>query len=359
MFVLLKTAIRPEKACAVTGIRRFFRKKGLPVRVMFTNTRESRELQISSPILILRGQIHRILADDLFEAPLHAKIINLLIIVMIIFSVAVVIAESHNETFEGNRYFFYIAERFCVAFFTLEFIIRLWASGAAFDAKGGSALRGRLAYITSFHGAVDWISIAPFYLQIIFPGFDLLILRVLRLLRLLKISRYNTALEDLLIAVKSERHSFFATLYIIVIVTVLSSAMMYYAEGAAQAEKLSSISHAVYWSLITLTTVGYGDISPVTTLGKVISAFTAFLGVAIVAMFTGLVASSFSRQVARRREIFNQELEKAYHDGIMTKEEDAFLKELQKRFDLSDDEVRAMKTRVQNNQPMQGDWPSK
>lgn len=303
-------------------------------------------MQNDSPILMLRSRIHQILDGDPYVAPPYAKIINAVIVGMIVFSIAIIIAESHKETFERNQHFFLIAERLSIAFFTVEFIIRLWAYGAAFDGKRGSALRGRLAYLTSFHGMIDWISIAPFYLQIIIPGLDLLILRVLRLLRLLKISRYNTALDDLLIAVKSERHSFFATLYIICIVMILSSAMMYYAEGAAQSEKLASIPHAIYWSLITLTTVGYGDISPVTPLGKVISAFTALLGVATVSMFTGIIASSFSRQMARRREIFEQEVEKAYQDGIVTKEEDAFLEELQKRFDLSDDEVSKMKERA-------------
>lgn len=315
-------------------------------------------MQTARPLLMLRSHIHQILDGDPLTAPPYARMINAVIISAIALSVAVVIIESHNATFEANRHLFLIAERLSVAFFTVEFIIRLWAHGAAFDAKDGGARRGRLAYLTSFHGMIDWISIAPFYLQIIFPGLDLLILRVLRLLRLLKISRYNTALDDLLLAVKSERHSFFATLYIIFIVTILSSAMMYYAEGTAQPEKLASIPHALYWSLITLTTVGYGDISPVTPLGKIISAFTALLGVATVAMFTGIIASSFSRQVARRREIFEQEVEKAYQDGIVTKEEDAFLEELQKRFDLSDDEVNEMKKRAAKPKPVKGHIPS-
>ena len=159
-------------------------------------------------------------------------------------------------------------------------------------------------------------------------------------------SRYNSALEDLVRAVKSERHSFLATLYIILIVLILSSALLYYAESAAQPEKLASIIHAMYWSLITLTTVGYGDISPVTPVGQLVASFTALLGVATVAMFTGIIASSFSRQIARRRVIFEQELEKAYEDGVLSKDEDAFLTELKTRFDLSDEEVESMRKRA-------------
>jgi voltage-gated potassium channel len=163
---------------------------------------------------------------------------------------------------------------------------------------------------------------------------------------LLKLSRYNSALEDLIRAIRDERRAFVATLYILCAVIILSSALMYYAEGAAQPEKLASIPHAMYWSLVTLTTVGYGDISPVTPIGKVISSVTALLGVSTVAMFAGIISSSFSNRVARRRMIFEEELAHAYQDGVLTEEEDALLKELIDRFDLSDEEVSEMKKRV-------------
>jgi voltage-gated potassium channel len=102
----------------------------------------------------------------------------------------------------------------------------------------------------------------------------------------------------------------------------------------------------MYWSLVTLTTVGYGDISPVTPIGKVISSVTALLGVSTVAMFAGIISSSFSNRVARRSMIFEEELAHAYQDGVLTEEEDALLKELIDRFDLSDEEVSEMKKRV-------------
>jgi voltage-gated potassium channel len=101
----------------------------------------------------------------------------------------------------------------------------------------------------------------------------------------------------------------------------------------------------MYWSIITLTTVGYGDVSPITPIGKVISSLTALLGVSTVAMLTGIVASSFSNQMARRRMIFEEQLEEAYLDGILTEEELEMLEELQARFGLSDEEVESMKQR--------------
>lgn len=294
----------------------------------------------------LRMRVYQILDGDPLSASTLSRAVNALIIIVIVLSVFVIIIESHTQIYQAGRHFFILFERISIAFFTLEFLLRLWARGAAYEASNGGPKRGRFEYLTSFHGIIDFLSIAPFYLQLLFPGLDLRMLRILRLLRILKLSRYNSALEDLVRAVKSERHSLLATLYIIVIVLILSSAFLYYAESSAQPEKLASIIHAMYWSLITLTTVGYGDISPVTPVGQLIASFTALLGVAIVAMFTGIIASSFSRQIARRRVIFEQELEKAYEDGVLTKDEEAFLTELKARFDLSDEEVESMRKRA-------------
>lgn len=297
-------------------------------------------------MLALRQRVHEILDGDPLNAPPLAKAINAFIMLAIMVSVVVVVIESYQPIYEAERQFFEVFEVISVGFFSLEFLLRLWARGAAYSDDSGGKWRGRREYLTSFHGIVDVLTIAPFYLQLLLPGFDLRILRLLRLLRLLKISRYNSALEDLVRAITDERRSFLATLYILSIALTLTSALMYYAEGSVQPEKLASIPHAMYWSFITLTTVGYGDISPITPIGKLISAITALLGVSTVAMLTGIVTSSFASQVARRRAIFEKELQKAYEDGVVSEEEDLLLSQLQNRFDLSEDEVDAMRTRA-------------
>jgi voltage-gated potassium channel len=122
---------------------------------------------------------------------------------------------------------------------------------------------------------------------------------------------------------------------------------MYYAEGAAQPEKLASIPHAMYWSAITLTTVGYGDVSPVTPIGQVISVFTALLGVSTVAMLTGIVASSFANQVARRRVVYEAELREALKDGRISKAEEVELARLSERFDFTEQQLADMRAEVE------------
>ena len=124
---------------------------------------------------------------------------------------------------------------------------------------------------------------------------------------------------------------------------------MYYAENFHQPDKFSSIPNAMYWSLITLTTVGYGDVSPVTTVGKFISIFTAFLGVSIVAMLTGIVASAFTNQVARKKVIFEDQIREAMKDGVLDEDEQRLLGKLRLEFGLSEDQTEQLFRQVQQD----------
>ena len=198
----------------------------------------------------------------------------------------------------------------------------------------------------SFSGVIDLVSILPFYLQALFPGLDLRVLRTLRLLRIFKLSNYNTAIEDLFSAVYEERKSFIAALYLFVIAFVLTSSLIYYAENDVQPEKFASIPDAMYWSLITLTTVGYGDVSPVTWMGKVISVATALMGVSVVALLTGILANAFSNQIARRKLIFEDQIREALEDGVVDAVEVRSLEELRKDFGLSKQQADALMRHV-------------
>ncbi|MDO9446809.1 MAG: potassium channel family protein, partial [Candidatus Nitrotoga sp.] len=127
---------------------------------------------------------------------------------------------------------------------------------------------------------------------------------------------------------------------------LITSSLMYFAENEAQPEKFASIPDAIYWAVITLTTVGYGDFTPVTWPGRVISLFTAFLGVCTVAILTGIVASAFANQMARRRVIFETELRKAFADGMISPQEDQTLDQLGRAFNLSPEETERMINKV-------------
>ncbi len=259
-----------------------------------------------------------------------------IITLVILLSVAEVILESVSGISRNYGTQLKIFENFAIIFFSVEFLLRFWSSGARYST---SDWKGRKEYLFSFHGLVDVISILPFYFQFLVPGLNLMVLRILRLTRLLKLSHYSTAIEDLAAAIYAERRSFTAVLYLLSIAIVASSSLMYYAESGVQPDKLASIPHAIYWSIITLTTVGYGDVSPITTAGKIISAVTAFLGVASLAIFSGIVATSFANQLARKKVIYAQQLRESLADGNIDENEMRLLENLQGDFGLSDEVV--------------------
>ena len=261
---------------------------------------------------------------------------------MILLNLLAVSLESIDALSAAYGDIFFAFEMISVSIFGAEYLLRIWSMAANDSSRYGSASGRRLEYIFSFTGLIDLIAILPSLLPLILGEVDLRWLRVLRLVRLLKISHYSTALEDLIAAVRSESSAFGAALYLFCIALFASSSLMYVVEHQAQPENFSSIPTTMWWSLITLTTVGYGDVSPVTPLGKLVGAITAVMGVCVVALLTGIVASAFSNQISRRKEMFQAEIVAALSDGVITEDEMQKIEEMQKRLGMSDEHAAAM-----------------
>lgn len=238
------------------------------------------------------------------------RTLNYIFFTLIFSSIAVLILESIQEIERQFAKELLVAEIFFVVVFTLEYALRVWSHSAGHQARNTLHLKiisARQHYVFTFHGIIDFLATAPFYLQIIFPGLDLRFLRAVRMLRILKLSHYNSALEDLFAAIYDERNSIVSAVYILGVAVLITSCFAYHAEAQQQPEKFGSIPDAMWWSIITLTTVGYGDVSPVTPLGKVIGVFTAFAGVCTVAVLTGIVATSFTNQLSRKKALFESQ----------------------------------------------------
>mgnify|MGYP001160917827 FL=1 len=260
---------------------------------------------------------------------------------LIILNLLAVSLESIESLEFKYKSFFVFFEIFSVGIFSVEYILRIWATGAKADSKYRSQNGRRIEYIFSFTGIIDLAAILPSILAMFVPAADLRWLRVLRLLRLLKISHYSTALEDIISAIRHESSSFGAALYLFVVALFVSSALMYLCEHSVQPDKFSSIPETMWWALITLTTVGYGDASPITALGKVIGALTAVMGVVTVALLTGIVANAFAYQVAERKAKFEAEIKEALADGIISDKEKADLESMRKRFGIDEEHMEA------------------
>ena len=261
---------------------------------------------------------------------------------LILLNLLAVSLESIDQLSTQYGFLFWAFELFSVTIFGCEYILRIWSSDANIDRKTESSAKSRFGYIFSFTGLIDLIAILPSILPLFLGQMDLRWLRVLRLVRLLKISHYSTALEDLISAIREERNAFGAALYLFCIALFVSSALMYVVDHEVQPENFSSIPTTMWWSIITLTTVGYGDVSPMTSLGKLVGAATAIMGICVVALLTGIVATAFANQVARRKDIFEAEIVHALADGIISQEEHERIKQMQTDLGLSDEHAKAL-----------------
>ena len=271
-----------------------------------------------------------------------SQYVDMILFILIVLNIAAVCLESVKHI--GNEYklAFNAFEFFSVVIFSIEYVLRVWSAPARNDLGNSTNIIKRMKYIFSFTGLIDFLAIIPSILPYFFGGLDLRWLRVLRLLRLLKISNYSSALEDFFSAIKADWRSFSAALYLMVIALFLSSALMYIAEHDSQPEKFSSIPETMWWGLITLTTVGYGDVSPVTPLGKIIGAFTAIMGVCTVALLTGIVASAFANQRAQKAAILEAEISQALSDGVISDDEAQKIEKLRKELNLSPEHSKSL-----------------
>ena len=279
--------------------------------------------------------------------------VELAITIVVLVNCSAVILDSVPEIHAVYKDFFHELEFWSVMFFTTEYIARVWSLGAKFAASEGGSWKGRRQYIFSPFGLVDFFATMPYYMHIFFPYLDLRILRVLRLLRILKLSKYNTALQDLFQAVYSERQAFGSAVFLLTIATIVSASLMHFAEGHEQPEFFGTIPHSIYWAIITITS-GYGNVEPVTKAGEAIALITGFLGVCMAAIMTGIVASAFSNQVARKKAAFEAQIREIFSDGVVSEEEKETLKRLQAHYRLSDVQVEAMLQRAQNKTVMKG-----
>lgn len=269
-------------------------------------------------------------------------VIDRLLGLLIIANVLAVTCETVDSIYARYAGFFYWFEFISVSLFSVEYILRLWSSASNTDSKYRSDFSRRIGYVLSPSGLIDLIAILPAFLPMLFPGLDLRWLRVLRLMRMVKLSHYSTALEDFFSALYHERSAFLSAFYLFCVTLFFSSSLIYLAEHVVQPDAFGSIPQSLWWSLITLTTVGYGDVSPLTPIGKVIGGITALMGVCVVALMTGIVASAFSAQQERKKHLLEAEVTEALADGIITPEELAKIRELQRQLNLDDDYVNAL-----------------
>ena len=194
----------------------------------------------------------------------------------------------------------YLLEVVSVVLFTVEYVLRLWT--ARYRRPGQGGLAGALRFAVSPAGLIDLLAIVPFYLPLI--GVDLRFVRVLRIarfLRLLKLGRYLRSVSLFGKVLRERRDELLITVMMTALVLLVASILMYYIEGEAQSDKFPNILSSLWWAVVTLTTIGYGDVVPVTGWGRLLSGLVAVMGIGLVAVPTGIVSSGFIEELAKRR----------------------------------------------------------
>lgn len=229
-----------------------------------------------------------------------AQLGDWIMIVLILANVAAAIAET--VTVLSARYggAFRWFEIFSVAVFTIEYGARLWVCTEHISLKDYGPLEARLRFAAGPFAVIDLVAILPFYLALFLPAADLRVLRLFRLFRLFKLARYSPALVTLWRVLVDERRALAAALIIMLGLLTLSATAMYYAERAAQPAVFGSIPSAMWWALATLTTVGYGDVVPITTIGRAIGGMVMIFGLAMFALPIGIIASGFASEIRRQ-----------------------------------------------------------
>lgn len=226
------------------------------------------------------------LHEIIYEADTSkGKLFDVILLIAIIASIILVMLESIDSFDKKYHSVLYIGEWSITILFSLEYLLRI------------IAIKNPKKYIFSFFGIVDFLSTIPFYLSLFFAGSQGLValraLRLLRVFRILKLARYIGASNKLILALKASKAKIAVFLFFVLIVCIILGTVMYMIEGAENG--FTNIPKSIYWAIVTLTTVGFGDIAPQTPLGQFISSIIMILGYAIIAIPTGIVSSEITK----------------------------------------------------------------
>jgi voltage-gated potassium channel len=246
-------------------------------------------------IMTLKQKIYNLIRDD-DENDLLSAIIDYSLIGLILINVILVIV----DTFPMPVYYYPIAqgiEFFSVMVFTIEYGLRLWTSTLMFPTL--SKTKARVKYASKFMAVVDLLAILPFYLPFIFPV-DLRVLRMLRMLRLLrlfKVSRYTDSIKTIANVFKSRAPQLISSTLIVFLLMVIASVVMFNLENEVQPDVFENAFSGMWWAVATFTTVGYGDIFPITAGGRLVAGLLSMLGIGLVAVPTGIISAGFIEQI--------------------------------------------------------------
>ena len=299
-----------------------------------------KEFVVANQGRTFRQKVHAIVFPSEYGGSLHT-IFDTFIVIWVIVSVLAVILESVHGIHYLLNLEFIILDAIAVGIFTLEYCLRMYCCVEEPGYK--RAVSGRLKMAKSTSSIIDILAIAPFFLEVFLHHLiDLRFMRVFRLLRLLKLSRYTGATQSLSKVIAREWPVMAASTFIMLLLVVMTASLGFLFEHEAQPDKFENIPQAIYWAVITLASVGYGDISPVTPAGRAMTIVLSLIGIGIFAIPAAILSSAFTDQLKRDRESLVNTIYEMLADGHLDEKEIEYIRTESKRLHLSDEEIRLL-----------------
>lgn len=251
-------------------------------------------MTISIPYI--RRTLYRILETSAGKRRGISLVFNIALITIITLNAIAIVLHTVPAYDRKYNRLFYDFELFSVMFFTVEYVLRVWI--CVENERYHHWFYGRLRYVLSVSAIIDLLAILPFYVSLF--ATDLAIVRILRLFRifrLFRISKYSHAYRMILTVIQDKKEELVLSLIMVIFMLIIISSVMYYVEHPAQPQAFSSIPATMWWGINAMATVGYGDIHPITPLGKVLGGISAILGIALFALPTGILVSGFTEHI--------------------------------------------------------------
>ncbi|MGO9134008.1 MAG: ion transporter [Methylovirgula sp.] len=261
----------------------------------------------------LRSRLSTLFDDDLPQSP-AARLFNTALGILIIVNIGAVILESVEQIRPRFSASFEVIEHVATAVFAAEYVLRVWTCVDLSNGQYRQPLWGRLRYMVGFFAVIDLIAVLPAILGFLGAA-DLRVLRLLRLLRMVKLTRRSSAFGLLWAVLREEASAIMALIFAICLTLTISGALMYMLEGREQPNIFSSIPAGMWWAIETITTVGYGDMVPVTFAGRVLGGIISVVGIGTLALFSGLITVSYINQLRLRRERAHHHKSKEHEAG--------------------------------------------
>ncbi len=248
----------------------------------------------------IKQRVHTLLHPELGNTHMD-RALNGFIIILILLNVIAVMLETIPEIHLPHQAFFHYFDLISVVIFSVEYVLRVWS--CVHEEKYSHPVYGRLRYMVSPEAIIDLLAILPFYIHV-FVGLDLRVLRILRLfrfLRLFRLTSYMRATKLIVNVFRSVFNQLLLSLVLVLTLIVVSSSLVYFPEHAAQPKVFTSIPTTIWWSVVSLTTVGYGDMIPITVIGRIFTGVILLAGVALFALPAGIITAGFLEEIKKQK----------------------------------------------------------